>query len=343
MSAPHRDCESLMAFVTSVALRAPETCDVYGVPLRNSRGERAVYVGRTGDGNRPYEYLDALAASNPRAALESVRGLPGRLAHLWRLGFRYYGDTMCFLRGVPLSTETAAAFAVESVLGEGRGIGGLLAVDPGADGLQDACRLMRWHDANKCLKCGRGGHLARNCDAAARGAPSPALFAQPPASGLSSQLPRPLPPVASNAAVAPGEPPPAQADPQPVLGAAQPVLATGPAQIVTVPDARRAPPRRRPRAWAELRDAVAFFPAGQVNVCMVRDFVAVMQDPPAARWRAHAKQDIARWRAVRPVIPHVDDLQHVWQPTICRGVHGSPPWLMSEQAAQAVFAWMTGA
>ena len=118
MSAPHRDCESLMAFVTSVALRAPETCDVYGVPLRNSRGERAVYVGRTGDGNRPYEYLDALAASHPRAALESVRGLPGRLAHMWRLGFRYYGDTMCFLRGVSLSTETAAAFAVESVLGE---------------------------------------------------------------------------------------------------------------------------------------------------------------------------------------------------------------------------------
>ena len=153
MSAPHRDCESLTAFVSLVTV---ETCDVYGFfPLRKSRGERTVYVGRPIDANRPYEYLDALAASDPRASLEFA---PGRLAHLLRVGFRYYGDALCFLRGVPLSTKSAAALAVESLLGEGRGIGGLLALDLGADGLHDACKLMRWHDADKCFKCGRGGH-----------------------------------------------------------------------------------------------------------------------------------------------------------------------------------------
>ena len=71
-----------------------------------------------------------------------------------------------FLARGSLSTESAAAFAVESVLGEGRGIGGFLALDPGADCLHDACKLMRWHDADTCLKCGRGGHGARNCDVA---------------------------------------------------------------------------------------------------------------------------------------------------------------------------------
>ena len=105
--------------------------------------------------------------------------------------------------------------------------------------------------------------------------------------------------------------------------------------MVTVPTERLKPTRRKPRTWDELVQGLSFFDAGGVQVCLVADFVAAAHEE-----RRHAKQDIGRWRAARPALAHVADARHMWQPVLCKGVRGSPPWLMSKDAAKVVFAWM---
>ena len=115
------------------------------------------------------------------------------------------------------------------------------------------------------------------------------------------------------------------------------VPAASAATVVHVPSARLPRPKRRPRTWGELRRSVTFFAAGDTCVCLARDFVAAMQGDPR-----HAKQDVMRWRKVTPPLARVRDPKHVWQPIRCTGQSGSPPWMMSESAAEVVFAWMSG-
>lgn len=65
MAARFVECHNLASFVASVAgprARKCRICDLYGIPLENCRGDRACYVGRTEEGERPEEYLHTLRA-----------------------------------------------------------------------------------------------------------------------------------------------------------------------------------------------------------------------------------------------------------------------------------------
>ena len=353
MTAPTLECDDLLGFVSSLSSAAPNTCDVYGVPMRNLRGERAVYVGRTRDGDRPEAYLDSLAPPARQAAEHSLAGVPGRLAHLWRQGFYYHGDALRMLRGVPLAVETAAARALEDLLGEGRAVGGVLALDPNADGVRDACKLMQMHDRGLCVKCSRGGHGAQTCDVSRVETDSLPLVSQrtkrklaqlegvlaqesPARQLMASQSAASTQGAASSASVAP----PAQDAPAsasvPSAAVAAGSAASSPvsrgAVIVTVPRERLSRQTQKPRTWEALCKGVTFFPAGPTRVCLVRDFVNATHNDPR-----HAQQDVQRWRKTRPRIDHVSDPAHVWQPARSPGCRGSPPWVMSEAAARAVF------
>ena len=137
---------------------------LYGIPLRNGRGERAAYVGRTTANERPEDYLNQLRAPKNAADAKAPRkNLPGRLYGLWKAGFRYCNESLCFLRNTPASAETAAARALEDLLGPGRALGGVLALDSREPVVQDACALLRFHDRQLCCKCGAREHLAENC------------------------------------------------------------------------------------------------------------------------------------------------------------------------------------
>ena len=141
---------------------------IYGIPLRNGRGERAAYVGRSEEGMHPGNMLEALRPpkSCDGARHPDLHNVPGRLFLLWQKGFYYWPDKpMCLLRGVPKSAETAAARAIEDLLGEGKALGGILALDQRVDVVRDACTLQRLHDQGACCKCGRKGHSAASCSA----------------------------------------------------------------------------------------------------------------------------------------------------------------------------------
>jgi hypothetical protein len=161
------ECDSLTAFVEALAggpVRQLNT--IYGIPLRNRRGERAAYVGRTDEGVHPRNFLDALRVpkSDEAGRHPDMRNVPGRLYVLWERDFYYSEEQpVHVLRNVPRSAETAAARALEDILGEGLALGGVLALDARVDVVRDSCALLRLHDRGKCCKCGHRGHGAASC------------------------------------------------------------------------------------------------------------------------------------------------------------------------------------
>ena len=352
------ECSSLTAFVESLAAHRPLLCDLYGIRLRSSGGSCAAYVGRTEEGERPVSYLPALTAPVAGGGPTHLewRGVPGRLKVLWQRGFYSGAEPLRFLRSVPRSTETAAARALEDVLGVDCALGGLLALDQRGDGVRDACLLMRMHDHGVCVRCGRAGHFADSCEPSVLQDDELPLAAQRTKrklAALEQALAQPVPALAPSLAQAQAQAPvPA---PAPLLaappaaafgavpavglaGAPLPAAAPGPrphAQEVHAPRTRLQPLGERPTTWRQLQLGLTFFDAGGGRVCIVNEFLAALHMD-----RRHAVQSLARWRAVSaPPLAHVADAAHVWQPAVCRGVRGSPPWLMSEDAAKAVFAW----
>lgn len=168
MSTASTSYQSLTAFVAALAGRPLRTtCTVYGIPLRKEGGvDRAVYVGRTDEGQHPESFLDALRPGADAAQRCQPPQMPGRLWALRQKGFFFTGEErLCLLPDVPRSAETAAARALEDLLGEGFALGGVLALDPRVGYVGDACRLHRLHDQGLCCRCGLSGHLARNCSA----------------------------------------------------------------------------------------------------------------------------------------------------------------------------------
>jgi hypothetical protein len=119
------------------------------------RGERAAYVGRSEERMHPGTTLEVLRPpkSGDGARRPDLHKVPGRLLLLWPKGFYYWPDEpMCLLRDVPKSVETAAARAIEDLLGGGNVLGGILALDQRVDVVRDACDLPRLHDRGACCK-----------------------------------------------------------------------------------------------------------------------------------------------------------------------------------------------
>ena len=112
MTAQPRVFADLTSFVAAVAGRASPTCSLYGIPLLNSRGERAAYVGRTEEGERPDAFLEALRAPKgdgaPRQPAASGR-LPSLLHALWQKGFYYETGQMCLLQRLQESAHGQSA------------------------------------------------------------------------------------------------------------------------------------------------------------------------------------------------------------------------------------------
>jgi hypothetical protein len=143
-----------------VSGKRPKLCTVYGLRLRNRAGLNAAYIGCETSKCRPESFVAAVAVGG---GLRHPQwdDVPGRLQSLWKDGFRHHGK-ITVLRNVPRSTETAAAFACEEVVGQGKSIGGLLALDSRVDVVHDACQLQRLHDQQLCVCCGYSGHFAKH-------------------------------------------------------------------------------------------------------------------------------------------------------------------------------------
>lgn len=171
MRAPTRRaiCSGLGEFISQLAGRPhADLCNLYGISLRNEGGQTAAYVGREAnfDSRRPEEYVAALATDSQRGGPDHPdwHRVPERLKYLRRRGFCHRGGSISVLRGVPRSIESAAAFELERMLGEGHAVGGLLALAPWSDAVREACVIHRRHDGNLCISCGGDGHFARECD-----------------------------------------------------------------------------------------------------------------------------------------------------------------------------------
>jgi hypothetical protein len=167
MAASNVECDSLTSFVEALA-GGPvrQLCSIYGIGLRNRRGERAVYVGRTDEGAHPSNFLNALRVPKSEEVERhpDMGNVPGRLYVLWEQGWWYSGEQpLHVLRNVPRSAETAAARALEDILDVGRALGGVLALDTRVDVVRDSCALLRYHDRGSCCACGRPGHGATSC------------------------------------------------------------------------------------------------------------------------------------------------------------------------------------
>jgi hypothetical protein len=333
-AAPRQEAASLSYFLWQLTGVAPRLVRLYGLLLENERGQRAAYVGLDQEGSRPDSYLPSLAPGVGPTAREAWGSAPGRLRYLWQQGFCHRGAPVLVLRDLPPGAETAAAFALEEALGVGRGIGGILALDPRVDSVHDASALLRLHDRGLCVTCGLGGHLAgaRACRAeglAERELPLLAQRAKRRLCAVEPSAPAPAPPPPPAAADAPAAPilPVAAAAP------AAPHAPAAPALVVHVPTDRLGPPQTAPRTWPAMQRAVTFFDAGGVRVCLARDLVAAMHQDPR-----HGGQDVARWRDRG--VAHVREAIHCWQPARCRGVRGVTPYLLSEATAEAVFEWL---
>ena len=137
---------------------------------------------------------------------DSFAKAPAAAKGLWREGFHCHPDSVGVvrLRQQPASVETAAALALERVVGVGRAPGGVTALRQTA-GVQDALSIFRRHDAQLCVYCGarkpaRGmpattsAHWAAECS---WGAPPNLLAAQFRCDAALQQVQRlsaPLPP-----------------------------------------------------------------------------------------------------------------------------------------------------
>jgi hypothetical protein len=334
---PVRDATSLVDFVTQLAGKPSRLINIYGIPLRGVGGRRAAYVGVDAKGCRSQSYVDALVARSQGGGLEGTyqhdwSRVPGKLKHLWRQGFFYSGAPIVCLRQVPSSAESAAAFALEHILGKGNAVGGILALDSHADAVHDACVLQRLHDGAKCVRCGAGDHFA---------SASHCLEEKVAIDKLPTrvqQLKRKLDVAeatvrnvrAANHQREPIRPTPKQ--PLATLTSSSPRVPKPPdrppSQHVVVPP-RKGTPAYRPRSWGSLQKCLTFFDVNGVQACLLRDLVAAMQLDPR-----HSEQDVMRWRAAK--VPHTDGA-HVWAPISCKGVRGKPPWLLTHVAAESIY------
>ena len=146
------------------------TATIYGFALSHANGKRAAYTGRESLEDRPERYIAALFPPAPVGQRngggpdhDQWKNVPKRLRTLWHKDFYSNGCVMVLPR-VPRSTENAAAFALETLLGRGYSVGGLLALSIKSDIVQDAVTLHRLHDdvRNLCVVCGTRGHHAKD-------------------------------------------------------------------------------------------------------------------------------------------------------------------------------------
>ena len=86
--------------------------------------------------------------------------VPKRLQATWRAGYCWRRADVMMLRSVPKSCETALAFALEEVSGEGVCLGGVLALRKTDPIVQDCWTLLRLRQKGYCVRCGGRGHLA---------------------------------------------------------------------------------------------------------------------------------------------------------------------------------------
>ena len=138
---------------------------IYGFTLRRPGRQGVVlsYVGVELQDVRPEEYLPALLleleGGGPRH--EVWRKVPGRLRHAYEQnGYRSRQDLRVVEWMGPKYLETGLTLAMEAVLGRDASFGGVLALNPAVEVVQDACTLLRLHDQGRCVACGAAGHRA---------------------------------------------------------------------------------------------------------------------------------------------------------------------------------------
>ena len=96
-----------------------------------------------------------------RAEKKLTRQLvPKRLQATWRAGYCWRRADVMMLRRAPKSCDTALAFALEEVSGEGVCLGGVLALRKTDPIVQDCWTLLRLRQKGYCVRCGGRGHLA---------------------------------------------------------------------------------------------------------------------------------------------------------------------------------------
>jgi hypothetical protein len=144
-----------------------EVDTLYGFKLKSENGAELCYIGLEGKEGRPERYLPALRPQSAGGGSKHPQwnSVPGRLRHHYdKNGYTSLNVAVIVLQGVPKNVETGLALALEGALGRNRCIGGVLALNPSVDYVQDCCTLLRLHDAGLCVSCGQRGHLASACD-----------------------------------------------------------------------------------------------------------------------------------------------------------------------------------
>ena len=157
---------SLAEFVQGVAgvgAQVVDTCTVYGFALRSpSTGHRVTYVGRENAESHVQSFVMALTAQGGETHRD-WHNVPLKLRPFWFKRYYFSAEVGVYeLKNVPRSTESALAFALEKIVGQGFSFGGVLAL-ASTDVVMDSATLHRLHDAPyTCVVCGQMGHVAKD-------------------------------------------------------------------------------------------------------------------------------------------------------------------------------------